>query len=75
MTVAKELSPGKWSVAETVATQKGARTMTIDPKTHYIYLPAAEYGPPIPPPAGAPAGAHPRPSIIKDSFVILVVGK
>lgn len=75
LTVAKELSPGKWGVAETVATQKGARTMTIDPKTHYIYLPTAEYGPPIPPPAGAPSGTRPRPSIIKDSFVILVVGK
>jgi DNA-binding beta-propeller fold protein YncE len=75
LTVAKQESPGKWVVAETVATQKGARTMTIDPKTHNIYLPTAEYGPPIPPPAGAPAGTRPRPSIIKDSFVILVVGK
>ncbi|HTY61315.1 MAG TPA: YncE family protein [Acidobacteriota bacterium] len=75
LTVAKEESPGKWVAAETVTTQKGARTMTIDPKTHYIYLPTAEFGPPVPPPAGAPAGARPRPSIIKDSFVILVVGK
>jgi DNA-binding beta-propeller fold protein YncE len=75
LTVAKEESPGKWIAAETVATQKGARTMAIDPKTHLIYLPTAQYGPPIPPPAGAPAGARSRPSIIKDSFVILVVGK
>ena len=44
LTVAKEASPGKWVVAETVTTQKGARTMTIDPKTHNIYLPTAEYG-------------------------------
>lgn len=75
LTVAKEASPGKWVVAETVTTQKGARTMTIDPKTHNIYLPTAEYGPPIPPPAGAPPGTRPRSSIIKDSFVILVVNK
>lgn len=75
LTVVKETSPGKWTAVETVTTQKGARTMIIDPKTHNIYLPTATYGPPVPPPAGAPAGARPRPSIIKDSFVILVVGK
>jgi DNA-binding beta-propeller fold protein YncE len=75
LTVVKEASPGKWVVAETVTTQKGARTMIIDPKTHNVLLPTAEFGPPVPPPAGAPAGARPRPSIIKDSFVVLVVGK
>jgi DNA-binding beta-propeller fold protein YncE len=75
LTVAQETSPGKWVVAETVTTQKGARTMTIDPKTHDIYTAAAQYGPPIPPPPGSKPGAKPRPSIIKDSFVILVVNK
>jgi DNA-binding beta-propeller fold protein YncE len=75
LTVAQEASPGKWVVAETVTTQKGARTMRIDPKTHNVYTAAAQYGPPIPPPPGAKPGARPRASIIKDSFVILVIGK
>jgi len=34
LTVVHESTPGKFEVAETVATQRGARTMAIDPKTH-----------------------------------------
>lgn len=41
LTVVREASPGKFEVAETVTTQRGSRTMAIDPKTHNIYLPAA----------------------------------
>ncbi len=67
LTVARESSPGKFEVAETVATQQGSRTMTIDPKTHYIYLPAAQYAP--------PSVQGQRGAMIKDSFIILVVGK
>ncbi len=72
LTVVRELSPGKFGVAETVTTQRGARTMAIDPRTHNIYLPTATFGPL---PARTPEGAKPRPAIIKDSFVIVVVGK
>jgi DNA-binding beta-propeller fold protein YncE len=72
VTVVKESSPGKFEVAETVTTQRSARTMTIDPKTHNLYLPAAQFGPA---PAPTPETPRPRPPIIKDSFVILVVGK
>ena len=68
LTVAKESSPGKFEVAETVKTERGARTMTIDPKTHNIYLPTAQFPP-------AAEGSRQRPAPIKDSFVILVVGK
>lgn len=72
LTVVRQSSPGKFEVAETVPTQSGARTMTIDPKTHYIYLPTAQFEPA---PATAPGGARQRPAMVKDSFVILVVGK
>ena len=37
---------GKWQAVDTVQTERGARTMTIDPRTRRIYLLAAEYGPP-----------------------------
>jgi DNA-binding beta-propeller fold protein YncE len=33
---------GKFDVSETVATLKGARTLSVDPKTHNVYLPAAD---------------------------------
>ena len=37
-TIAHEDSPDKLTVVQTLKTATGARTMTIDPKTHKIYL-------------------------------------
>ena len=71
LTVAHESSPGKFD-AETVPTQKSARTMAIDTKTKKIYLPVAEFGPA---PAPTTAMPKPRPVMVKDSFAVLVVGK
>jgi YVTN family beta-propeller protein len=67
LTVVKESSPGKFEVADTVATQQGARTMTIDPKTHNVYLPVGQFGP--------PGGSGQQSATGKDSFVVIVVGK
>lgn len=72
LTVVRESNPGTFDVVETVATQRGARTITIDPKTHALYLPTAAFSTT---PAPAPGGSSPRPMPIKDSFVVLVVGK
>jgi len=46
--------------------------MALDPVTHQIYLVTAEFGPPPAPTAEQP---HPRPAILPDSFVVLVVSK
>ena len=43
LTVAGETSPGKFEIRQTVKTRPGARTMGIDPTTHRIYLPTAEF--------------------------------
>jgi DNA-binding beta-propeller fold protein YncE len=72
LTVVREASPGKFEVAETVTTQRGSRTMAIDPKTHNIYLPAAQFSKPEKP---SQAGTNQRPVMVKDSFEVLVVGK
>jgi len=72
VTVVRESSPGKFEVAETVPTLRGARTMALDTKSHRIYLPTAEFGPT---PAPTPENPRPRPAPIKDTFVILVVGR
>jgi hypothetical protein len=72
LTVVKESAPGKFEVAETVSTQRGARTMAIDAKTHNIYLPAAEFAPALEPTVENP---KPRPIQVKDTFVVLVIGK
>jgi DNA-binding beta-propeller fold protein YncE len=72
LTVVRESSPGKFEAVETVATQRGSRTMAIDPITHYIYLPTAQFSQPG---KSAQAGSKPRPEMEKGSFEVLVVGK
>jgi len=73
LTISSETASGNFETAQTVTTQKSARTMAIDPKTHNIYLPAAEFGPaPEPKQEGE---KRQRPPMIQGSFSILVVGK
>ena len=72
LTVIREESPNKFTVAETVLTQKSARTMALDSKTHNVYTVTANFGPSPTPTADNP---HPRRSIIPDTFVVIVVGK
>jgi DNA-binding beta-propeller fold protein YncE len=72
LTVAHEDSPDKFSVVQNVPTEKGARTMALDPKTHDVFLVTAKFGQP---PAPTQAQPHPRPPILPESFVVLVVGK
>jgi DNA-binding beta-propeller fold protein YncE len=72
LTVIQEESPDKFSVAENATTQAGARTMALDPKTHQVFLVTAKFG--AAPPATA-QNPRPRPTIVPDSFVVLVMGK
>lgn len=72
LTIVHEDSPDKFSVLDTIATQRGARTMTLDPKTHTVFLVTAEFGPPPAPTAERP---RPRPSIVPGTFTLLLVGK
>jgi YVTN family beta-propeller protein len=72
LTVVHEDSPDKFSVVENVSTQRGARTMALDTKTHQVYLVTAEYGPA---PAPTTAQPRPRPQMIPGSFTLLIVGR
>ena len=56
---------GKWEVAENIATERGARTIAVDEKTHKVYLPTAKT---------APAQGSGRASYLPDTFKVLVVG-
>ena len=67
LTIVHEMG-GKWEVLENVATARGARTITLDEKTHNVYVPVAE-------PAPAPAGGGRGRGYVPDSFKVLVVGK
>jgi YVTN family beta-propeller protein len=61
LTIVRDDGKGKFEVAETVKTQAGARTMTLDPKTHRIFLVTAK------PKAGERRAFEP------DTFTVLVV--
>ena len=54
VTVVHEDGPDKYSVVATVATMRGAKTISVDPLKHVAYLFQPEYGPP---PAGTPPPA------------------
>ena len=71
LTVVRESSSDTFDVVDTVLTQRGSRTMAIDPKTHNVYLPAAQF---TPSGKSGVEGSKPRPVMVKDSFEVLVVG-
>ena len=70
LTVIRESDKNTFNVIETVETQRGARTIVVDSKTHHIFLPTAEFDDPPPPTEDNP---HPRPKIRPGTFVILDV--
>ena len=70
-TIAKEETPEKLSVVQTLKTERGARTIALDPKTHRIYLPTAQFEPAPSPSPGASPG---RPKIVPNTLKLLVYG-
>jgi YVTN family beta-propeller protein len=70
ITVIQEESPDKFAVIDTVKTEPGARTMTLDTRSHKLFLITANRTTP-PAVAGQPA---PRPQQVPGSFRVLVVG-
>jgi DNA-binding beta-propeller fold protein YncE len=71
LTIVKEVK-GKYEPVETVTTERTARTMALDQKTHRIYLSAAETGPAPEPKEGQKKG---RPPILPDTYHVVVLGK
>jgi len=70
LTVIKQDTPDKYTVLANVPTERSARTMTLDPKTHKVYLSAAQLGPP---PEATADNPHPRPKMVPGTFHILIV--
>jgi len=59
-------------VVQNLTTQRGARTMTLDTKTHTVYTVTADFNPPAAPTAEQP---RPRPTMVPNSFTLLVLSK
>ena len=65
VTVAHEDSPSTLTTVQTLTTRPFARTMTVDPRTHRIYLVVSDYEAPTP-------GQQGRPKAIPGTFRALV---
>ena len=73
LTVIHEDSPDKYTVVENVPTEKGARTMALDPKTHTVYLALAEVQ--MLPPAAGDTKGRPRRKVVPGTFGLLEFGR
>jgi DNA-binding beta-propeller fold protein YncE len=73
LTVIHEDSPDKYTVVENVTTEKGARTMALNPKTHTIYLALAQVE--MLPPADGDTKGRPRRKVQPGTFGLLEFGR
>jgi hypothetical protein len=64
LAVVRETSPGKFEIVQSLKTAPRAKTMGLDPDTHTLYLPTAEF---VAPPGGG------RPVAKPGTFMVLVV--
>ena len=65
ITMVQEENANSFKVIETIASQRGARTIAIDKTTHHLYLPTAEFG--------APVEGQRRPPMNPGTFMVLDV--
>ena len=68
-TIVQEEAPNKLAVVQILKTERGARTMALDPRTHRIYLPTAQFAPA---PSASPGVSPARPSIVPNTLKLLV---
>ena len=70
MTVIQEVNKDTFKVLENFPTQRGAKTITLNSKTHRIYLPVAEFEAA---PAPTTENPRPRPAVKANTFTILEI--
>ena len=71
LTVAHEDGPDKYTVLQEAATRKFARTMTLDPASHKVYLVTGDVQVSKDP---VPAGQRPKRTVLPGTFKVLVMG-
>ncbi len=64
LTVVHKGKDGKYAVEQNVTTQRGARTVTVDPKSHRVFTVTAEFDPPV--------EGQRRPPVKPGTFSVLV---
>jgi DNA-binding beta-propeller fold protein YncE len=71
LTIVRAEAGDRYPVLDTLNTQRGARTMALDPATGRVYLVSAEFGATLAPTGEQP---HPRPTPILGTFTVMVAG-
>ena len=69
VTVTRQDGPDRYTVAETLATPKRAKTSALDTQTHRLFLSTAEFGPS----PEKKAGEHKRAPVLPGTFAVLVL--
>ena len=69
VTIIREDKDGKYNVVETIKTKARSKTMALDPKTHDLFLPSADFK------AAAGNGPRQRPSVVPGTFAVLKYSK
>lgn len=69
LTIVKAGAGGAPEVVQSLTTERGARTMALDERSHRAFLVTANFGPAPPATAEHP---HPRPAILPGTFRLLV---
>lgn len=65
LAIARETSPGKYELVQSLKTRPGAKTLGVDRRTHTVYLPTAELG--------TEKDARNRPIPKPNTFMVLVL--
>lgn len=64
LTIIREAAANKYQLLENLSTKEGARTLTVDTKSHLVYLPTAEL---------TQSKDKHRPDMVPGTFMVLVV--
>lgn len=65
VSVVRQEGPDKYAALGPIETKPGSKTMALDPKTHRLFLPAAEF---------KPAAKGTRPAMVPGTFAVMVFG-
>jgi DNA-binding beta-propeller fold protein YncE len=71
LTVVRQDAPDRYTVVQSLATQRGARTIALDPATHRVYTVTAEFGTA---PAATAENPRPRRPVLPGTFVLITTG-
>ncbi|HKP74634.1 MAG TPA: YncE family protein [Longimicrobiaceae bacterium] len=71
LSVIRQDGPDRYTLVQALPTQRGARTIALDPATHHVYTVTAEFGPP---PAATAENPRPRRPVLPGTFVLITAG-